>query len=263
MSVVIRILFHASILSISLLAPSAKGQIPDEFTNLKQLDAAIEKQKLVSIMRDFSIGLGVRCNHCHVGPANLQGMDFATDEKATKRTARRMLEMVQAVNGEHLVGLPVVEEEGREAAQTVACYTCHRGLPKPPRQTLVELSDVAREEGVEAALATFQQLRDEHGNAGRYDLRPSSLFEFSRALINAGRLESSLPVLDTLHELAPDMGDGYALRAQVEVLQGRFDEASKYLDRAREVEPGARLAEWVERLLQRARAAGGNPPNES
>jgi len=263
MPCLIRVFLHACILVAALNVSPTFGQIPDEFTNLKRLEPSIEKAELVSIMRGFSSGLGVRCNHCHVGPENLQGMDFATDEKATKRTARRMLAMVQSLNSEYLVDLPATEDEGREAAQSVVCYTCHRGLPNPPRQTIVELSDVARHQGVDAALAEFQRLRNEHEDAGRYDLRPGSLFDFARGLIQAGQPQSALPVMDALHELAPDMGDGYALRAQVEVLLGRFDAARQHLDQARKVEPDARLADWVGRLLLRAEASRNSSSSDS
>ena len=97
----------ALILGALLVAgvPATHAQIPDEFTNLKVLPKDISKGELVSVMRGFAGGLGVRCNHCHEGPGNLQGMDFATDDKESKRTARAMMLMVKAINGEYLAKL--------------------------------------------------------------------------------------------------------------------------------------------------------------
>lgn len=56
------------------------------------------------------------CNYCH-NPANL-----ASDEKYTKITARRMLQMTQAINSRWSTH---VKQTG------VTCYTCHRGQAVP------------------------------------------------------------------------------------------------------------------------------------
>ncbi|MCZ6726175.1 MAG: c-type cytochrome, partial [Acidobacteria bacterium] len=130
----------------ALAANPVMSQVPDEFTNLELLDREISRGELVATMRDWATGLGVRCNHCHVGPDNLVGMDFASDEKATKRTARRMLEMARSINGDLLANLPVVEEG--QTHQAVSCYTCHRGLAKPPRNIVIELAGTAASEGI-------------------------------------------------------------------------------------------------------------------
>ena len=118
-----------SILMVLVGFPSpASAQIPDKFTNLQLLNPETEKDRLVGTMKNWADGLGVRCNHCHVGPDNLQGMDFASDEKPQKRTARKMLEMSRVINRELMEELPIAE--GRRS-MVVSCYTCHRGKPKP------------------------------------------------------------------------------------------------------------------------------------
>ena len=47
----------------------------DEFKNLQLLNPETEKERLVGIMKNWADGLGVRCNHCHVGEnaATLEG----------------------------------------------------------------------------------------------------------------------------------------------------------------------------------------------
>jgi tetratricopeptide (TPR) repeat protein len=186
-----------------LLVPvAATAQIPDEFTNLKLLDPDIEKPDLVATMRGWTASLGVRCNHCHVGPDNLQGMDFSDDEKATKRTARRMLEMLQAINDALLADLPVVDE-GVEH-QVVSCYTCHRGQAKPPRNLPNVLAEVATESGTAAALDEYRSLRADHYGAGRYDFREESLSSLARTFAEAGDSESALAVLDGAKEFFAD-----------------------------------------------------------
>ncbi len=56
------------------------------------------------------------CSYCH-NPANM-----ASDEKYTKVVARRMLQMVQHINGNWGAHVQAVG---------VTCYTCHRGQPVP------------------------------------------------------------------------------------------------------------------------------------
>jgi hypothetical protein len=82
----------------------ASGQIPDKFTNLQVLPKDISKGGLLDVMKGFTSGLGVRCQHCHIGEEGkpLTTFDFVSDAKETKQTARVMLRMVQAINSEHL-----------------------------------------------------------------------------------------------------------------------------------------------------------------
>lgn len=101
-------------------------QLPQKFTNLKILPKDITPLDLVSIMKQFCSDLNVRCEHCHVGEGNdLSKFDFASDARPTKTSARVMLKMVSAINGEHLKTLP------QPATQPVTCFTCHRGAAKP------------------------------------------------------------------------------------------------------------------------------------
>ena len=83
---------------------------PPEPKNLKVLKVA--PAELIPLMRAYSAGLGVRCDHCHV-----QG-NFAADDKPQKEMARKMIEMTAHINT--MVG------DGK-----VTCYTCHRGELEP------------------------------------------------------------------------------------------------------------------------------------
>lgn len=110
----------------ALAAPPA--QIPAEFKNLQVLRKDIPRADLVQQMRGITKALGVRCTHCHVGPDDLTGMDFATDEKPAKLAARAMLRMVGTINAEFISALPPAPEP----RQAVTCMTCHQGSLKPP-----------------------------------------------------------------------------------------------------------------------------------
>ncbi len=243
----------AAVLAASVALPpsGAYSQIPDEFSNLKLLDEEISKRELVGTMRDWAVGLGVRCNHCHVGPDNLQGMDFASDEKATKRTARRMLEMARTINRELLADLPVVEEHAEEGAshQVVSCYTCHRGQASPPRNIVVELGDVAANDGVDAALARYDELRDEHFGAGVYDFSESALGAAAAYLMQAGPPEDAVKALEKNLEYYPDSADSQAMIGMVYLQSGQPAAARAALERALELDPENAMAQRAMQML--------------
>ena len=71
--------------------------------------------RLPGMMNALTGLLGASCSTCHV-PDN-----FASDELATKKTARRHFEMQARLNREYFGG-----------ANAIICSTCHRGHLKPP-----------------------------------------------------------------------------------------------------------------------------------
>jgi len=102
-------------------------QIPETFTNLQILSKNMTRPALVGVMRSFAMELGVRCEHCHLGEGNdLSKFDFASDARPAKATARKMMKMLEGINGDYLKGI------GDPARlPKVTCYTCHRGLKTP------------------------------------------------------------------------------------------------------------------------------------
>jgi len=101
------------------LATSAAAQAlaPGPPQNLQVLPKTLTHAQVVRRMRSLDIGLGVKCSLCHV-----KG-DYASDALDAKLVARRMLRMVEAINGDNFSGRP-----------EVTCYTCHRGHRRPLRQ---------------------------------------------------------------------------------------------------------------------------------
>ena len=93
--------------------------------NLKVLPADIPRDKLIGVMRGFTVGLGVKCTYCHVGEeGKRETMDFPSDAKKEKATARLMMAMVRRINEQDFAV--------KDSAQVkVTCFTCHRGAEKP------------------------------------------------------------------------------------------------------------------------------------
>ena len=211
--------YAAVVLSLAALCTAgASAQIPDEFTNLELLDKDIGKRELISIMRDWTTSLGVRCNHCHVGPDTLIEMDFASDEKATKQTARRMFEMARAINRDLLANLPVVEKGVDH--QNVSCYTCHRGQAKPPRNIVVEVTGTARVEGIDAALAHYDALRSEHYGSGVYDFSDRALAQAAGRVLQSGHPADAIKILEKVVHYNPESADSLAMIGMIEAETG-------------------------------------------
>lgn len=119
----------AALIFAGMLAGTSAAQLPDKYTNLKVLPKDIDKKQLFQTMKGFALGLGVRCEHCHVGEpgAPLSTFDFASDAKRSKQNARVMLTILTELNSEKLAQLKL--DEGEKAK--VTCYSCHRGKLKP------------------------------------------------------------------------------------------------------------------------------------
>lgn len=102
--------------------PSADKKSSEVYKNVKVLNDAPSDQ-LVPSMKFVSSSLGVRCEYCHVENA------FDKDDKKTKQIARKMMQMVFAINANNFDG-----------HQEVTCYSCHRGSPKPVAVPVISAS---------------------------------------------------------------------------------------------------------------------------
>src|SRR5947209_20361854 len=103
----------AGVLAVSILAASRVGaQLPQKPENLQVLPKDLSTDSVVTIMRGFAMGLGVRCQFCHVergpsaapqppGPGGggpFQDFDFKADDKQNKKVARVMIRMLDSIN---------------------------------------------------------------------------------------------------------------------------------------------------------------------
>src|SRR5438132_6479812 len=86
----------------------------DVFKNV-QLLKGIPVNQFMETMGFFSASLAADCTYCHV-PESGGSWERYADDNAHKRTARRMMLMVSAINRDNFGG-----------RQVVTCYTCHRG----------------------------------------------------------------------------------------------------------------------------------------
>ena len=74
----------------------------------------IPADQLVPAMQFITSSLGVECSYCHVEGA------LEKDDKKPKQTARKMMQMMAAINRDNF-----------DSRQMVTCNACHRGAPHP------------------------------------------------------------------------------------------------------------------------------------
>jgi len=114
---------------------------PDEgFKNLKVLPKDISEKSLDSVMGNWSISLGVRCNFCHARKADTtqRGLDFSSDKKEEKEAARNMYKMTAYLNSNYFNWRNSTRPDTIHA---VVCYTCHRGTHEPDAKIFLSRID--------------------------------------------------------------------------------------------------------------------------
>jgi hypothetical protein len=106
------LMFHAG------SAPAQSGNTPgkaaeDVYKNIQVLKG-VPADQVIPAMEFISASLGVDCEYCHVEHA------FDKDDKKPKQAARKMVEMMFAINRDNFNG-----------HREVTCYSCHHGASDP------------------------------------------------------------------------------------------------------------------------------------
>jgi hypothetical protein len=233
-------------LYVMLQATQGIAQIPDTFENLQVLDKNIEKRALIDTMRNMALGLGVRCNYCHVGEDSndLQSHDWPSDDKRTKRVAREMLKMVHVLNDQYIA--PIVQE-GTEPVR-VSCVTCHRGQPRPRL-----LEDVLDEEltrgGVDSLVARYTELRARYYGRHTFDFSEDVLTDMAQELIHQGDPKGAARLATMNLEYYPEHSVSYIVLGQISAQQGDKQAALDYLQRALQFQSNERMKRRIRGMI--------------
>ena len=99
-------------------APAGKPMMAEEVFKNIQVLKGIPADEFMATMSVFSAALGESCETCHDGKDGWAS--YALDTVPRKRTARRMVTMMAAINQANFGG-----------RQAVTCFTCHRGADRP------------------------------------------------------------------------------------------------------------------------------------
>jgi photosynthetic reaction center cytochrome c subunit len=93
---------------------TSKAKMTEEaYKNIQTLKG-IPADQLIPAMQFITYSLGVECSFCHVEGA------FEKDDKKPKQAARKMMQMMFAINHDNF-----------EGKREVTCYSCHRGSSHP------------------------------------------------------------------------------------------------------------------------------------
>src|SRR5262245_65377070 len=103
-----------------------KPQLSEELFKNVQVLRGVPVDEFMDTMGMISAALGLNCLDCHTSDSDTAWERFAVDT-AMKRTSRRMIKMVDAINKDNFGG-----------ARGVTCWSCHRGVLRP--STLANLS---------------------------------------------------------------------------------------------------------------------------
>lgn len=192
---------------VYVFVAAASAQTPAPLENLQYFPKDITRERLTQRMREFSFALNVRCQYCHAGGDGIsfEGVNFASDDKPAKRTARFMLRMVDTLNQTTLAASP----ERRTPPVRMDCVHCHRGSVVPTTLA-AELTRVVGANGIPAAVNRYKELRDGMAS-GRFDFGEWSMNELARSLSEEGKTDAAIAMLELNGEYYPksaaiDMG---------------------------------------------------------
>ena len=98
--------------ALVIVIPGQSGPMAQtKYKNIKVLNS-LSDADIAREMQAWTKALGERCTFCH------EGADYASDANAKKETARKMAQMVIAINKTYLDG-------------KASCVLCHRGASIP------------------------------------------------------------------------------------------------------------------------------------
>lgn len=149
-------------IAVALLAALAALPALADQMNVKEL-TGLSDFELVRAMQEMSAGLGVSCDFCHARKGN--DIDFISDEKHEKKTAREMIAMTKTLNASSFNG-----------RSTISCYTCHQGKEHPAGLVPLPVAPPAAEEAQQgerpkmpSAEDVVKKYAEAVGNASRWE----------------------------------------------------------------------------------------------
>lgn len=148
------LVFTAARAQSSTPATGAAPKLAEEqFKNIQVLKG-VPADQVIPAMQFMAASLGVECDFCHV--QGERGLAADKDDKKTKVTARKMMQMMFAINKENF-----------EGHRVVTCNSCHNGSAHPAGIPAIteEANNHERDSNAEAAkpvLPSADQLLDKY-----------------------------------------------------------------------------------------------------
>jgi photosynthetic reaction center cytochrome c subunit len=167
---------------------AAQPTAAQKYKNIQVLKD-IPADQLIPSMQFIAASLGVECDFCHVE------REFDKDDKKEKKTARKMMEMMFAINKNNF-----------EGEREVTCNTCHRGSPHP-----VSIPAVAIAGAKPPAMAAMHDHEHEM-NPENLPAGGPVLAEYIQALGGEDALDK---VSSRVEKATADTGDGHPVSIDI------------------------------------------------
>ena len=244
------IVFINSLAGVSTLVAQDQWHWPEKSKNLKVLPKNTSADQLQDVMHGFTRGLGVRCSYCHKGDPEqpFTKWDFASDEIPKKDAARVMMRMVGDIHKDlekldHDDDHDHAHEHDRDHGDMneknesgVTCYTCHHGRPHP-RTLEAELAIKYERGGVDQALTTYQSLKKAYYGRGVFDFGEESLNNFGYKILQAGKTDDAIKILQANADLFPESGNVWDSLAEAYMKSGDKKSARQYYEKSLALDP--------------------------
>jgi hypothetical protein len=150
-------------------SPAAPKKAEEQFKNIQVLKG-VPADQIFPTMQFITASLGVECEFCHVQNA------FEKDDKKPKQAARKMMEMMFAINKDNF-----------EGHREVTCYSCHRGNAHP-----LAIPTVASDEPRPANVAPHHHEEESHPAEAKENTGPTAdqlLDKYVQAVGGAAAIE--------------------------------------------------------------------------
>ena len=238
-------------------------------TNLQVLSKDMTGQEVAAYMQTVAAGLGVACNYCHVPPTPPAGappapaapaaggrgrggapqLDFASDDKQEKKTARVMLKMVSTVN-DTLTG-----EFGKSGSPVVKvdCVTCHHGVAKPEQLSDI-LSKTMLTKGEESAISKYKEMRAQYYGSQSYDFTEPVLTRLAQQSLATNKVDDALAWAKLNLENYPKSAPTLVALSQGHARKGDKAAALKEVEQALAIDP---MNAAAKRQLDQLKAPAG------
>ena len=176
-------------------------------------------------MQTVTQALGVTCSYCHTAERG------SGQPEPKKDIARAMMAMTRDINAkiEAAVGAPSTP------LTEVECITCHRGVAIP-RQLGDILTQTLKNQGVEAAIAQYKDLRSRYYGSAAYDFGDATMINIAQPIATR-RPDDALALLNAQLEFNPKSAKTLTAIAYAYTRKLDDESAIKYLEKALEIEP--------------------------
>ncbi|MGE3579521.1 MAG: c-type cytochrome [Vicinamibacterales bacterium] len=221
--------------------PSTAGVAPEQAAPAQSAPARPRTPR--PNMQAMNEALGVTCAYCHAPLASRPGgtrpddLDYRSEANPRKRVARMMVAMTADINA----SIPAAVLKSTEDATVVTCATCHRGVPDP-RPLAEILTRTVEQEGIDATVHRYRELRTRYFGRDAYDFSERTLLMVAQKLVER-EPEAALALMQMNLEFHPASADSYVMMAQAETR--RFDDraAIVHLEKALAIKPDHGLAQ--------------------